>query len=94
MRIAGIGTLFEFMRRHPDSKGALETWIALVKVARWEKNTDIRKMHGAASSLGDRRVIFNIKGNRYRMDVKVSYKHRVVQVIRIGTHAEHDKWTF
>ena len=94
MRIAGVGILFEFMRRHPDSKGPLETWIALVKAASWEKNTDIRQISGSASFLGDRRVVFNIKGRRYRLDVKVSYKSQVVQVIRIGTHAEYDKWRF
>ncbi len=94
MRIAGVGILFAFMRQHPDSKGPLETWIALVKEASWEKNTDIRQMSGSASFLGDRRVVFNIKGRHYRLDVKVSYKIQVVQVIRIGTHAEYDKWKF
>ena len=94
MRIAGVGILYEFMRQHPDSKGPLETWIALVKEASWEKNTDIRQMSGSASFLGDRRVVFNIKGRHYRLDVKVSYKSQVVQVIRIGTHAEYDKWKF
>ncbi|MCH6589863.1 MAG: type II toxin-antitoxin system HigB family toxin, partial [Proteobacteria bacterium] len=56
--------------------------------------TDIRQMSGSASFLGDRRVVFNIKGRRYRLDVKVSYKSQVVHVIRIGTHAEYDKWKF
>lgn len=94
MKIVGLGILDDFMRRHPDSRGPLQTWIALVKTATWEKNTDIREMAGSASFVGNRRVVFNIKGQRYRLDVKVTYQHEVVQIIRIGTHSEYDKWKF
>jgi len=94
MKVAGLGILYEFMRQHPDSKGPLETWLALVLKASWQINTDIRQMSGSASFVGGRRVVFNIKGNRYRLDVKVSYKNQVVQIIRIGTHSEYDKWKF
>lgn len=94
MKVAGLGILHEFVRQHPDSKGPLETWLALVFKSYWQKNTDIRQMSGSASFVGGRRVVFNIKGNRYRLDVKVSYKNQVVQIIRIGTHGEYDKWKF
>ena len=94
MKIAGLRILQEFMRRHTDSEGPLKTWIALVRKEHWLKNTDIREMLGSASFMGDGRVVFNIKGNRYRLDVKVSYKAQVVKVIRVGTHAEYDKWKF
>lgn len=94
MKIAGLGLLHEFMKRRPDSKTPLQTWVALVRNANWEKSTDVRQMSGSASFVGDRRVVFNIKGRRYRLDVKVSYKRQLVQVIRIGTHADYDKWRF
>jgi len=94
MKIRGLGILYEFMRKHPQSRGPLETWIALVKEAQWKKNTDIRELSSSVSFVGDRRAVFNIKGNDYRLDVKVTYKSQVVQVIRIGTHAQYDKWKF
>lgn len=47
-----------------------------------------------ASILSENRVIFNIKGNRYRLEVKVSYVAQVIFIKRIGTHAEYSKWTF
>lgn len=94
MKVRGLGIIYEFIRKHPNSKGSLEAWTALVKDAQWEMNTDVRQISGSASFVGDQRVVFNIKGNQYRLDVKVTYKSQVVQVIRIGTHAEYDKWKF
>ena len=94
MKVAGLGILHEFTRQHLDSKGPLETWLELVLKASWQKNTDIRQISGSASFVGGRRVVFNIKGNRYRLYVKGSFKNQVVQIIRIGTHDEYDKWKF
>lgn len=53
---------------------------------------DIKNKYPAASFLADNTVIFNIKGNRYRLVVKVSYKVGVVKVEKIGTHAEYTEW--
>lgn len=94
MRIVGTGLLYDFIRQHADAKGPIQTWIALVRDATWQKPPDVRHMSGSASFLGDRKVIFNIKGNSYRLAVKVSYKKQIVSVVWIGTHTEYDKWTF
>lgn len=46
------------------------------------------------ADLANNRVVFNIKGNKYRLDTRVAYRTSVVVVKRIGTHAEYDRWTF
>jgi len=94
LKIVGLPLIEEFAGRYPETKGWLETWVAFVKAASWSKPTDIRQMSNSASFLGGRRVIFNMKGNHFRMAVKVDYARQVVRVERIGTHAEYDKWTF
>ena len=45
-----------------------------------------------ASFLADNRIVFNLKGNKYRVETKVSYEINVVLVLRIGTHSEYSKW--
>jgi mRNA interferase HigB len=50
--------------------------------------------HASASFLADYRVVFNLKGNTYRLDVKVSYVSQIVLIMRIGTHAEYNAWKF
>ncbi len=93
MRIVGREKVTAFILKHADSKNALLTWIAMVEKAVWEKNTDIRGFFGSASFVGDRTVVFNIKGNNYRLVAKVQYTRHVVRILKIGTHAEYDKWS-
>ena len=94
MKLLGIDKLFHFQQQHADSKEPLNTWIALVRDANWKKNIDIREISASASFVGKRRVVFNIKGNKYRLDVKINYEQQIVLVIRIGVHADYDKWEF
>ena len=94
MKIVGLQHVAKFVQQHPDSKGPLETLIALIRDAEWKMNTDIRQISGSASFLGDQRVVFNIKGPKYRLDLKVDYRRKNVQIIRIGTHVEYNKWKF
>jgi mRNA-degrading endonuclease HigB of HigAB toxin-antitoxin module len=54
---------------------------------------DVKARYPTASFLSDNRVIFNIEGNRYRIETKVSYEITVVLVRRVGTHAEYSKWS-
>lgn len=94
MKIAGQSLIDEFIRNYPDAKAWFSVFREQVKKADWEKNTDIREIYGSASFVGNRCVVFNIKGNKYRMEVQVSYKTKIVRVRRIGTHADYDKWKF
>ena len=81
-----------FCRRHTDVDQQVKAWVAEVREARWLKPADIKERYPSASLLEGDRVVFNLKGNKYRLLVKVSYKSGVVRVQKIGTHEENDKW--
>jgi len=94
MKVVGRRTLEDFKERHADVRSQIDAWICEVEEAQWESPNDIRAKYATASFLADNRVVFNLKGNNYRLDVKVSYTTKVVFVKRIGTHAEYDNWKF
>ena len=90
MRIISKKALREFWERHPDAKEPLLAWYREVKRANWDTPAGLKEMYGNASLVGDNRVIFNIRGNNYRLVVKINYPHRVVYIRFVGTHAEYD----
>ena len=59
--------------------------------SKWQTPSDIKRLYPSASFLSENRVVFNIKGNSYRLIIKINYKYQVVWVRFIGTHAEYDK---
>lgn len=85
-------TLDAFRHRHADVDQQVRAWVAEAKQAQWSKPTDIKERYPHASFLEGGRVVFNLKGNRYRLLVRVGYKSQIVRVQKIGTHAEYDKW--
>ena len=91
MNVAGRELLIPFMKRHTDAKGALDSWLQEVSRADWKEPQDIKERHRTASFLEDNRIVFNIKGNRYRLVVKVAYQAGVLRILWVGTHAEYDK---
>jgi mRNA interferase HigB len=72
-------------------KSALDAWFHEVVQADWENPADVLKAYANASIVGADRVVFNIKGNSYRLVVAISYHHRIVFIKWIGTHADYDK---
>ena len=90
MRIIAKKALREFWMRHPDAEGPLLAWHQEVQQADWDTPAKLKEKYGSASIIGDNRAIFNIKGNKYRLVVKINYQHRVVYVRFAGTHAEYD----
>lgn len=91
MKIVTIGTLKRFWTNHPDAKGPLEAWVDETRKARWQSPYDIKAKYLSASVLGNKRVVFNIKGNDYRVIVGVAYRFGAIYIKFIGTHAEYDK---
>lgn len=91
MRVIARSTLEIFWENHTDAKGALETWYHVAKKANWICFNDIKKTHGSADVISGNRAVFNIKGNTYRLVVKIHYNTQVVYIRFIGTHAEYDK---
>lgn len=94
MRVVGKKILDDFKRRYADARSHVDAWICEVEEAEWESPHDIKARYATARLLGDKRVVFNLKGNSYRLDVKVNYVTQVVLVKRIGTHADYDNWKF
>lgn len=91
MRIIAIKTLREFWEQHPSAKASLEAWVDEVKHAEWRDSHDIKARYPRASILGNKRVVFDIKGNDYRLITAVAYRYGAVYIKFIGTHAEYDK---
>ena len=90
-RILAKRTIREFYNQHKDSKEYLETWYETVKGATWEKPSDIQKFYATVSILKNSRVVFNIKGNDYRLVAKINYKKQWLFIRFIGTHSDYDK---
>jgi len=72
-------------------KGALDAWFDEVKKARWSSAADIRRSHATASIVSADRVVFNIKGNDYRLVVAIDFEKSIVWIKWIGTHKDYDK---
>lgn len=91
MRVIAKRTLREFWKKHPDSEQQLKAWYEEANNAYWKTPADIKREYPSASILRDNRIIFNIKGNNYRVVVKINYKFSMVWIRFIGTHSEYDK---
>lgn len=91
MRILSRSTLRDFWESHPDVEEALKTWYYQASHADWLSPTDIKIAHRSASIVANNRVVFNIKGNNYRLIVAVRYDIGIIFIRFMGTHAEYDK---
>jgi len=91
MRVIAKKTLREFWLKHKEAEQQVKSWHREVERANWRGPFDIRKEYVNASFLSGNWVVFNIKGNKYRIVVKVNYDFGMVWVRFIGTHAEYDK---
>jgi len=90
MRVIAKPKLVEFWRRHPAAKVALQSWLEDVGHAQWASPQDIKRRYASASFVAGNRVVFNIKGNDYRLVVAVAYRFKAVYIKFIGTHAQYD----
>lgn len=91
MHIIALRTLHEFWTTHPAAETPLRGWYAEASRADWRTPADIKSAQGAASFLVNNRVVFNIKGNDYRLVVAVRYNPGILFIRFIGTHAEYDR---
>lgn len=89
MRVISRRKLREFWERHPDAESPLSAWFREAERDRWTKPADVKAKYRNASFVGDR-VVFNIKGNDYRLIVRVDYPHQIVFVRFVGTHKDYD----
>lgn len=97
MRVIARSTLRRFidsLKGRMDQravKSALESWFHEALRAEWRTPTDVVRAYANASIVGADRVVFNIKGNSYRLVVAIDYTHQIVFIKWIGSHADYDK---
>lgn len=91
MRIIAMSALRHFWDKHPQAEVPLRSWYADAMRAEWKTPADVKAQFGNASIVGGNRVVFNIKGNDFRLVVAVVYRAGVLFVKFVGTHEEYDR---
>lgn len=91
MRIIAIKALRDFWQKHNAAEQPLKAWYAEAKQAKWKKPSDITLFYRTASVLSKNRIVFNIKGNDYRLVTTINYDFGIVYIRFVGTHKEYDK---
>ena len=97
MRIIARRTLREFVERRrgykdqPALKAALDAWFDEVRKAHWSSAADVKRSYATASIVSAERIVFNIKGNDYRLVVAVDFQKSIVWIKWIGLHRDYDR---
>ena len=97
MRVIARRTLHEYVasqrgqRDQSALKASLDAWFAEVRRATWRSSSDVRQHYATASIVSGDRVVFNIRGNHYRLVTAIDYEKNIVWIKWLGTHAEYDK---
>ena len=91
LRVVAKKILRDFWEIHGDCEQQLKSWFQEASTAEWKNPNQIKLDYPSASILNDNRIVFNIKGNNYRLIVKVTYEYQMIWIRFIGTHAEYDK---
>ena len=91
MRVISRRALREFWGKHPDAERPLQVWYANVKRADWKTPSDVKAAYRNVSIVENNRVVFNIKGNTYRLVVAIDYQYGIVYIRFVGTHQAYDK---
>ena len=94
MTLVGKGLLSNFAQQHANARDAVAAWAREVEAATWRSPADVKARFRSVSVISADRLVFNLKGNLFRLDAQVNYSAQIVLVQRIGTHAEYDSWTF
>ncbi|HEX8992086.1 MAG TPA: type II toxin-antitoxin system HigB family toxin [Anaerolineae bacterium] len=91
MRVIALRTLRAFWERHPDARATLQAWYADAKQAVWRSPDEVKSTYRNASIVANNRIVFNIKGNKYRLVVAVNYQAGLVFIRFVGAHADYDR---
>ena len=97
MRIIARRTLREFVdslaghKDQPAVKASLDAWFDEARKARWRSPAEVKRSYGTASIVTAERIVFNVKGNVYRLVVAVDFEKRIVLINWIGTHKDYDR---
>ncbi len=92
MQVIDKKILLEFCESHAGLRPSAGRWLDVVGSANWSTPNDLKRTFPAASLLDSFRVVFNLKGNHYRLLAEVFYSRKMITIERVGTHAEYSKW--
>ncbi len=91
MRVIAVKTLRDFWRKHPGAEVPLRSWYAMASRVTWRAPAEVKAAYRNASIIANSRIVFNIKGNDYRLVVAVYYNPKMMFIRFIGTHGDYDK---
>jgi mRNA interferase HigB len=91
LRIIARKTLVEFCSKHSDAEEPLKAWFHETRQADWSSPDELKQRYPTASIIDRHRMVFNIKGNRYRLIAMINYNYKILYIRFIGTHAEYDQ---
>ena len=91
LRVIAKKILREFWEKHSDCEQQLKSWYQEADKGTWKSLNELKSEYPSASVLEDNRVCFNIKGNNYRLIVKINFYYQMMWIRFIGTHAQYDK---
>lgn len=93
MRIIKEKTLTEYCQhsKYKRAEESIKAWVYEVRFSTWNNANELKSKYGNSSVISSKRVVFNIKGNDYRLIVDIEYKLKIVFIVWFGTHTEYDK---
>ena len=91
MRVIAINTLKRFWEQYPEAEGSLRAWYQEAAKAIWQNHGQLKTQFKNASVLNAKRVVFNIKGNAYRLVVDIEYRMQIIFIVWAGTHKQYEK---
>jgi mRNA interferase HigB len=94
MRIVGRDEVRTFTAKHPDCRAWFVNWLALTEREIWRVPQDIKDKYVTSSFLADNVIVFNVRGNEYRLVVRVAYQTRTVVILWVGKHSDYVKKQF
>lgn len=90
-RIFVKSTLKEFWENHPDSEQYLKTWYDTAMHSEWKSPSDVKRTYANTSILRDSRIVFNMKGNSYRLVAKFNFEKQWIFIRFIGSHKDYER---
>ncbi|MCE7067985.1 type II toxin-antitoxin system HigB family toxin [Dyadobacter sp. CY326] len=91
MRIVAVKTLKEYLNIHPKAQQSLLSWFEEAESNNWNSPNELKEHYRNASILSNKRVVFNIHGNSYRLIVDIEFRLKIVFIVWFGSHEAYDK---
>ena len=91
MNIITKRTILFYINKYPLASNSLKAWYDEFSKVEFRNFNDLKTIYGNASIIANTRVVFNIKGNSFRLIVSINFKTQALYVIWFGSHADYDR---